>query len=264
MVVMMLIGTVSAHAQDIINYFEVADNIAKPVTIKTRLGTFQIYGGERIAGNLYSVEAYDAKGNKIVNTQPYKTATATNKPTVRFYRFKDLYGSSSKTSSSSYSSSSSSNKGSGGNGEFNEMQDWVDEAIDIPMEGYPNLQVSAGASFLMDEYASLKAELGGAGGFIFEGGIGKNIFDNNSGTSWCASIGYYGGNKNFCLTYGMAFLYSQKASDYALVYEMEFSYFFKNVPRFGFYAELQFGAYLNHTAFTFNAGIGISWKLFSK
>ena len=132
----------NGFSQEIINYFEVASNIAKPVTMKTGKGTYTIWGGERIDGNLGWIEAYDANGNKIVNNTPYKTEIGTNKPTIRRYRFQTLY------KSTPSNTSNQSNSGSWGKDVGRKLSDVADQGFGIPQEGYPNLQIRAGFSFL--------------------------------------------------------------------------------------------------------------------
>lgn len=245
------------NAQEIINYFEVASNIAKPVTMKTSKGTYTIWGGERIEGNLGWMEAWDANGNKIVNTSPYKTEIGTNKPTIRRYRFKDLY----KSSSSSSTKNTSNTRGR--NNEWSsKMADYASRGVAIAQDGYPNLQIRVGASIFMAEYASLKAELGGAGGFVLCGGMGKSIFDNTIlGKSWYAGLGYYGGDEDYCFSLDFIYMDSHIIESRILSFELEFSYFFGG-GRFGCFADAQLGLCFDKETVMFNVGAGIAWKLF--
>lgn len=269
LVALMLIACNGFHAsaQEIINYFEVADNIAKPVIIMTNLGTFKIYGGERIDGNLYRLSAYDANGNQIVNTTPYSVDIGTNKPTIRRYKFKDLYK---KSSSSAVQSSSSSGEwGSELGAKFGNA---VARATAVPMDGFPNLQVRAGASLVMGEYLSVKTELGSMGGLSLSAGIGKNIFSQRAtDNNWFVSIGAYIGVEGFSFSYDMGIMQRHYYDDYwnagysdlvIVCGSLEFSYFF-NEGRFGAYANLQAGIG-GGDSFVFNASIGLSWKLLSK
>lgn len=247
----------NGFSQEIINYFEVASNIAKPVTMKTGKGTYTIWGGERIDGNLGWIEAYDANGNKIVNNTPYKTETGTNKPTIRRYKFQTLY------KSTSSSSSNQSNSGNWGTQIGSKMADYASRAAAISQEGYPNLQIRAGYSILMAEYVSAKAELGGVGGFVLSGGYGKDLFvKQEDGHSWYAGVGYYGGDEDFDFSFDVTFINSSIVQDMLLMAELEFSYFFGG-SRFGLFADAQFGACIYQEKFTFNIGGGVTWKLFS-
>lgn len=67
-----LLLSTSAVAQKVVNIFEVADTIEKPVVVETNQGTYTIYGGERIPGHVYRCVAEDAYGNKIVERHPYR------------------------------------------------------------------------------------------------------------------------------------------------------------------------------------------------
>lgn len=256
-VMLLVVFASNGLGQEIINYFEVTSNIKKPVTMKTGKGTYTIWGGERINGNLGWIEAYDADGNKIVNNTPYKTEIGTDKPTIRRYKFQMLY------KSQTSSTSNQSNSESWGTRIGSKMADYASRAVAIPQEGYPNLQIRAGFSLLMAEYVSVKAELGGVGGFVLSGGYGKNLFDKQSSKcSWYAGVGYYGGTEDFDFSFDVTFINSSIVQNMLLMAELEFSYFFGG-SRFGLFADAQFGAYINQPKFTFNVGGGLTWKLFS-
>ena len=263
LVLLILLSVNEMNAQEIINYFYVADNIAKPVKLNTSVGQLTIWGGERKDGNISIYSAYDANGNQIVNTTPYKTDIGTNKPTVRYYRFQTLYNSTSNNKTQP--SSSNRSKGS----DFaDKLGDYAVRAAAIPQEGFPNLQVRVGASFFMAEYASLKAELGGVGGFVICGGLGKSLFDKAvEGKSWYAGLGYYGGDEDFSFSLNFLYLDSHRILSRILAFELEFSYFFEG-GRFGVFADGQMGicfdANTDAGLLKFNIGAGIAWKLFSE
>lgn len=245
--------SVFAFTQNIINYFQVSENIAKPVTIKTSLGTYRINGGERIDGNLYSVSAYDANGNQIVQNTPYKTETASGKPTVRYYYFKTVYN-------SSYNNNHESNTNTRATTWADKMGNAAVRASSVPMEGYPNLQVKFGYSLLAAEALSVKIQLGGMGGFNLTGGVGKNLFRNDPGLSmWYGGVGYYGGDEindfSFNVLIGVD-------DDILLCGELEYSHFFDAVPRFGLFLAGRLGAHVS-SSFFMDFHAGVSWKLFS-
>lgn len=257
-------GFLSVSAQDIINYFEVASNIAKPVTMKTAQGTYTIRGGERIDGNLGWVEAYDANGNKIVNNTPYKTEIGSNQATIRRYRFQTLYKS---TTESNYNNNQYRYKSN--NSDFaDKLGNYAAMAAGIPQEGYPNLQIRVGASLFMAEYASLKAELGGIGGFVICGGMGKSLFDEMvEGKSWYAGLGYYGGDEDYDISLDFLWVDSHKVLSRALAFELEFSYFFGG-GRLGVFADAQMGICFDVASdaeiLKFSVGAGVSWKILSE
>lgn len=254
---------------EIINYFEVSSNIATPVTIKTSKGTYKIYGGERIDGNLYSVTAYDAYGNKIVQNTPYKTSSGTSQPTIRYYRFTSVYSS---QQSNSYNSSSESNYGSSFG---SRMADYASRAAQISMDGYPNLQIRAGWSLHFGEMLTAKAELGGVGGYVIAGGVGKNYFMDDEPVeklSWYVETGFYGGDENNDISFNVILGRNQLASKLLIGADLEYSHFLEDYPRIGFYIAGQWGVYWEtdmgsfkdfFTKAAWDIRVGVSWKLFS-
>lgn len=247
----------SVHSQDIINYFQVSDNIAKPVTIKTNLGTYKIYGGERIDGNLYSVTAYDANGNKIVQNTPYKTETATGKPTIRYYHFKTIYQSETVTEPNNNRYNSYSNQPN--SGITDHMSNYARQASRYYIEGYPNLQVRVGYSLIATETLSVKIQLGGMGGYNLIGAVGKNIFRNDGGLSmFYGGVGYYSGDTYNDISFSVLFGASR---DFFLCGELEYSYYFDAIPRLGLFVAGRLGCYFSYS-FMLDLHGGITWKLF--
>lgn len=100
-----LVTFASAQEQTYINYFTVKDNIAQPVTINTNLGTYKFSGSYTLYGHISSLSAFDAYGNKIVNTEPKKWTYSTDKskPIEHWYVFDMIYSSSGSSYSSGYS-----------------------------------------------------------------------------------------------------------------------------------------------------------------
>lgn len=206
LLVAMLAIAMIGMSQDIINYFEVSKNIAKPVTIKTSKGTFKIYGGERIDGNLSWLEAYDANGNKIVNNTPYKTDSGTNKPTIRYYRFSMLYNSSSTTPTKTPSPTNNNNRGTEiGKRIGQSLNDFASKGYYKQTKGYPNVQVRIGYSMDKYEFIGLHYEDGGMGGWYLQGAIGKTMtaIGTDEKLKWMAGIGWYGGNEHNTVDFGM-------------------------------------------------------------
>lgn len=248
-------------AQDIINYFEVASNIAKPVTMKTAKGTYKIYGGERIDGNLGWVEAYDANGNWIVNNTPYKTEIGSNKATIRHYRFQTLYNSSSSSSKSNNRSTSSSTGSEIGR----KLGNAVGIGMTMDLEGFPNLQVRGGWALKYGEYVAFKAELGGFAGLVLAGGYGPNWFKERDTHALFGDLGmYFAGDEDGFDVYSFGFHYEQtNNSDAMFGFMFEYSHHFEDLPRIGYYLNVCFG--INPAdALVFNIGAGVSFKLLSK
>lgn len=74
-------------AQGEINLFEVEDSIAKPIVIKTDIGIFFIYGGERIAGHISRCVPEDAHVNRIAECHPYRVDRDSQNNRIVFWRF---------------------------------------------------------------------------------------------------------------------------------------------------------------------------------
>ena len=265
------------QAQDIINYFEVSKNIAKPVTIKTSKGTYQIYGGERIDGDLGWLEAYDADGNKIVNNTPYETEYGTNKPTIRFYRFSMLYNSSSTTPSTTPSSTNNNNIGAElGERIGQSLNDFTSKASQVPMKGYPNFQVRLGYSMDKYEYLGLHYEFGEMGGGYLHGAIGKtmNAIDIDEKMKWMAGIGWYGGNIHNTVDFGVFFgtgftkgIDSKEKevnldpTKVTLGLELMYSHWFSFHPRLGLYIIAHGGVCIDAFALDYDLKIGMAYKI---
>ena len=69
--------------QEIVNVFQVGGDICEPVTLKTSKGTYTIRGSITINGNLSWFEAYDCRGNQIVN--PSGSVSTRSGQTVPMY-----------------------------------------------------------------------------------------------------------------------------------------------------------------------------------
>ena len=240
------VSTVFALAQEDeneYNYFEVASNIAKPVTIVTNLGTYEIWGGEVIKGHISRCTPREANGNLIVNNQAYKTEWSTdkNKPTKKYWRFDDTYKAHSvldddveKSSSTSSSSNNSRSK------DFADaMSNYANRASQYKCYGYPNFQFRAGWSSYYGWMLTAKTEYSGRGGYVLEGGIGSNhILDNpQNAHSWYFGVGIYGGSESgndiaFTMIIGDL---SVKSKTALIGMGIEYSHFFKDAPHLGFY-----------------------------
>lgn len=100
----LILAFLPANAQTNVeyNYFRVENTIAQPVKIETNLGTFTFSNSFTLKGHISHLVAYDANGNKIVNTQPQSKSLhfGNDKPDEFWYVFSTVYGSSSGSSSS--------------------------------------------------------------------------------------------------------------------------------------------------------------------
>lgn len=89
--------------------FEVASNIAKPITVETGSGGYTVYGTLKIDGWTRVDRAFDANGNQIVVPLSHSTTkgVGNNRIQTTTYTFKTLYN----TASSSTTSSKQYNRG---------------------------------------------------------------------------------------------------------------------------------------------------------
>jgi hypothetical protein len=112
-----LIVAATAFAQKDVTIFTAADDIARPITIKTNSGNYKLYNELRIDKHISWFEAYDGNGNKIMQpgaSRDIHYSTEDESRLVKKYHFTTLYPSSSKGGSSSSGSKSSSGKKSHG------------------------------------------------------------------------------------------------------------------------------------------------------
>ena len=61
--------TVDGYARGgIINIITYGGEVCGPVTIKCSQGSFTVYNGQTIEGSLLNLEAWDCRGNRILDT----------------------------------------------------------------------------------------------------------------------------------------------------------------------------------------------------
>ena len=277
-VLLLIVLETVVYAQEIINFFEVANNIATPVTIKTNLGTFQINGGETIRGSITSLTAFDANGNRIVQNSYYKSEwNSSHTYHYRYYRFESTYNQSTSNNNNSSKSSSSNNIeksiGQASQSITRAQGQFIDAAAGmsaVQMDGYPNLQIRGGISIAYGEFVGLQAELGGKGGWILGGGIGKDLIRGSDSLSWYADLGMYMGDEDNLFVMGFIFgksildapnWTSGKIHSRFLLGSgmyLGWEHYFEDIPRLGFFiiGQLNFGSY--------DLRAGISWKIFAK
>lgn len=273
--IVFMAGTMLAVAQkdeNEYNYFEVGSNIAKPVTIVTNLGTYTIWGGEVIKGHISRCTPRDADGNLIVNNQAYKTEWSTdkNKPTKKWWRFDMIYNTDSKSNDGESSSTNSNRSSSNSRSKdiADAMSNYADRASKYECYGYSNVQIRTGWSSHFGWMLTAKAELGGRGGYVFEGGVGTNhILDNQQNAhSWYFGVGIYGGSESgndiaFTIYIGEI---SESNRTMLVAMNLEYSHFFKNAPHIGYYIGGLFGGLVKGNDINGTADIhaGLSLRLF--
>lgn len=238
------------QAQDIINYFDVCCECKAPVTIKTDHGTYQIYGGEVIRGNLSIYSVVDARGNRVVNTTPSSTEIGTNKPTKRYYVFKSIY-------------SNSGGKQHGGRDEVLVEPTFPHYTPPPPSDCFPNLQANVFWSFHMGEMITLQTDLGGAWGTYMQGGVGRNFFLKNPGKaiSWMAEMGIYIDIDSHVPKLGMMVGRDQEhGGDIMLLFVGKYSYYLEEVPWLGFSGAFGAGFYVYDDGFKWDLRAGVTFR----
>lgn len=276
-VLLNILCAVSVNAQDqrqYINCFYVKGDVRLPVTVKHRGGQFTIYNnGEKYYGFIDFVEAYDGRGRKIVMPRLSNPgySTDTSKPIVYEYVFEYLYSDDIGYNNRDDSDNRSHNYGSN----LAKAAQWRSQ---IPLEGYPNVQLQLGASRLYGEFARLKWCAGGEGGFALYGGVGKDwLFDGEFKDKilWHGAMGYYGAfNENADFTIGVSYAQTAQFEDPILGLDGTFSFYFGSSTRFGFFVGGGAGmtspfGYItgddpDDVRFTWDANIGIAVKLWTE
>lgn len=234
-----------AHSSgDDVNYFEVSSSIAQPVTIKTNLGTYKFSGKFTLYGHISSIEAFDAHGNKITNTQPYKYSSSGE----HWYRFSSIYQSYDWGSDNSYSSSSSTGQ-TLGNAMWNSMTTFASFS-DYSL----NIQARAGWSKYIAENLSLRFCCGAA---FMSASIGKDCFNDDGITRWSIGIG-----SRLCLdqsdwSFAVKFMNKGKGKigyhdGPACALDVEWTFWpFEDLPWLGFFVNAGIGAPCDKT-YTFD------------
>lgn len=230
-----LLASYNVRAQrQVINYLSAGSNICTPVKVKTNLGTFDVYHSEtRVTGNISSIEAWDCNGRKILDLEADRWSNPSSGPYERWYVFNTLYPESSSNNYGDYSGGTNHNVGT----------NWAKSAqyhAQIPLEGYPNLQLQVGASRLYGDFARLKFCGGGEGGFACYAGIGKDHFfkgEYKNRLLWHAAVGYYNSldDENCDFTFCISYAQTSMLKDKVMGLDATFSYYFGDSTRFGLF-----------------------------
>ena len=240
----------TVRAQDVINYFDVRGECKAPVTIKTDRGTYRIYGGEVIYGNLNIRSAVDARGNNVVNTTPSSWEVGTNTPTKYYYVFKTIYRNNQTTT-------------------HPPKETVVDPPIirrlppSPPSDYFPNLQANVYWSYHMGEMITLQTDLGGAWGYYMQGGVGRNFFLKNPGRaiSWMAEVGMYFDIDSHVPKFGVMFGRNQEhGGDLLMLFMLKYSYYLWDVPWLGFSGAFGAGFYCDDFGFQWDVRAGINFR----
>lgn len=261
LILFFLLLSISSWADDEVNYFEVASNIAKPVTIKTNLGDYSFYNNFTLHGHISRIEAFDANGNRIVNTQPYKWEAGKG----HWFKFDRIYTSPYSSESDSGIYSTRPNTRNSGSTAWNTFKGAM--TLASYSDNSCNIQFRGGWSSYNAENISTKINLFG---MYFTGVLGKDVFQKMEAQ-----------NLRWTLGTGMRVVYDEIDSDLCLglkagnrgngidgFIEAEWtSWLFESI--FGFYVNVGVGTpydkefFFALNEFHFDVQIGILINLFS-
>ncbi len=265
-VVLLLVSTAGyGYSRPEILYFQVRNSVAQPVTVRTDQGDFTFRNSYTFypAGHVSRLEAFDANGNRIVNTQPQRKSIHTgtgSEPNEYWYVFSSVYDS---DSGYGYSGSSGGYSSDNGNQFLDNLRGL--NTIAYYSDDATNFQIRAGWGRLMNDNVTLKYCFGA---MFIEGGLGKNIFSNDASSSrWTLGAG----NRFVMDDFGDLSLSLDAAGDndknWCIVINAGATWWI-NYSRFGLYANLGLGLPyeptiifdVEHPFLDFQAGITI--KLF--
>ena len=165
--------TVDGYARGgIINIITYGGEVCGPVTIKCSQGSFTVYNGQTIEGSLLNLEAWDCRGNRILDTSydtyHYNSETGITERNYHFTRLWDDGGG--YTDGNTYTPSYEPSLGkqiADGWGEIMRMGQGIDA------EGVPFLSVDLGMSVFYGEFLRANFATAGMTGFLFYTGVGK-------------------------------------------------------------------------------------------
>lgn len=151
----------------------------------------------------------------------------------------------------------------------------IAQGMSIERDGYPNLQLCAGYSFVIGPNVSLKAELGKAGGFSIDAGIGKK-FRADIMTRYMG-LGFYAGKESESISFGVKFgqvienlfvdIYEPGIENLFFYCYLDYTHFFEKIPRIGYYIGAGFeceGPDTYDESFFFEFHFGIAYKILVK
>ncbi len=245
---LLALGTTTLWAADYI-VIRISKEIALPVKVNTSDGTYSLNSYEvRMSGNITVHSAYDAGGNQIMIQG--STSGGTNEPTVRYYDFTQVY-----PSSSSATSYSSSNSYSSGGSHSNPMNNFVNAALDmiyVSGSGVPYFGVEVGYSHFCSNFVRARAALGGVGGFLLYGGLGKEgVFkkQTDGDVYWHVGMGAYTTDGENTIEAGITFGTNPMCNNTPWDADINGGW--------GFVMDARYGYFFPDTRFGLTAGAGI-------
>jgi len=252
-----------AAAQSEINHFSVGSNICTPVKVITSRGdSFYIYGGEKtVVGRISWVEAWDCEGRKILDLTPDKKWFRSKKPSEYWYVFTTLYPQEEKNSYYQR------DKNSGNWGKVARTMS------DIPIDGYPNVQLQAGISKMYGEFARIKYCGGGAGGGMIYGSVGKDVLfasEYKDRLLWDIGFGYYFTlSKNSDFSIGVSYGQTSQIRKQMMAVDATLSYYFGYSTRFGVFIGAGGGSTMPggddmNSEMAWDVNVGVAIKIWNK
>lgn len=113
---------------------------------------------------------------------------------------------------------------------YNNIGNNIGKYRGIETDGYPNIQIQAGASRAYGEFTRLKFMFGGATGYVLQGGVGKDFFlsmRNSDKTAWHAGLAYYISEQGcFDTTFGINYAETPVVEGGSLNFDLNYTYFF--------------------------------------
>lgn len=182
--------TVDGYARGgIINIITYGGEVCGPVTIKCSQGSFTVYNGQTIEGNLLNLEAWDCRGNRILDTSydtyHYNSETGITERNYHFTQLRDDGGG--YTDGNTYTPSYEPSLGkqiADGWGEIMRRGQGID------VEGVPFLSMDLGMSVFYGEFVRANFATAGMTGFLFYTGVGKDwIFDRRNSDKFLWHVG---------------------------------------------------------------------------
>ena len=153
----------------------------------------------------------------------------------------------------------------------------AEKGVCIPVNGYPNIAMQAGISRFSGEFLRMKFCVGGMGGLVIYGTVGKDWIwnlPNKEKLAWNAGLGYYfawgwsyDGCANNAFNASLSFGETPTIKNYGLMVDVQYDHWFGEKGIFGIFGSL--GAGWGDTKdpegrFIWDLSVGIAVKLWQK
>ena len=227
----------------VITHISASSNIARPITVKTNLGTFTIYGESiEVKGHVSEIEGFDGNGDKIMYPDhSYKGGKANDydDPDQSYYHFTTLYpksNSASSNRSSDYtrknSKLSAAERAEAREARREKQRERTLSHIVYDENAYIPFYIQAGLQYSTFFGESLTARVGGLDiwndSVFFFAGLGKDYIKagTNQPFGWFVGVGGDNGYPNNHVS--LLFAYGMRSWDgQGLFYSsLEYTYYF--------------------------------------